>query len=105
MYVRAGGAAGAAQKTDLGAASDALTDRNEISVEMPIAGGDAVAVVDLDDFAVIVAITGIGHGPRRGGVSRGHVRGAEILDGMEGAPAVYRMPAGPDRAGGLIAAQ
>src|SRR5205823_14470407 len=61
MHVRAGGPAGAAEKSDLAVPRDPLADRDGLAMKMRIAGGDAVAVIDFDDLAVIVAIPGIGH--------------------------------------------
>src|SRR5207302_4984687 len=61
MHMRAGRAAGAAEEADLAMARDALPDRHGLAVQMGVAGRDAVAVVDLDDLAVVVAIPGIGH--------------------------------------------
>ncbi len=82
---------------------DALADRYGLAVEMGVAAGDAVAVVDLDDLAVIVAVTGIGHdaGCRR--VDGRHVRRPQIDPGVIGRVAVDRIAAHSEGAAELIA--
>ena len=61
---------------------DPVADRYGLSVQMRIAGRNAIAVVDLDDLAVSAAVTGIGHHASRGGVNRGHVCGFEVDPGV-----------------------
>src|SRR5438045_7776607 len=78
MDMRAGSAAGAAEKADLAMPGDTLPDRHGLTVQMGVAGRDAVAVIDLDDLAVIVTISGIGHDAGRGRVDRGHVRRPQL---------------------------
>src|ERR1700736_2952271 len=78
MHVRAGAAAAGAEIADLLMRADPLADRDGKAVEMCVARSDAVAVVDLDDLAVIVAIGGKGHRARRGRVDRRVVRRGEI---------------------------
>src|SRR5579884_1116171 len=105
MHVRAGGAAGAAEIADLGMRPDMLADRDGEAVEMGVAGRDAVAVIDLDDLAVIVAVAGIGHRAGGGGVDRRFVRRVEIEPGMERRAAVDRVVAHPERAADLVACE
>ena len=64
MHMRPGRAAGAAEKADLGLRRDMLPDRHGRAVQVPVAGREPVAVVDLDDLAVIVAIAGERHDTR-----------------------------------------
>src|SRR5204862_5470476 len=61
MHMRTGGPAGAAEESDLAMSRDPLADRDGLAVQMRVTGRDAVAMVDLDDLAVIVAIPGISH--------------------------------------------
>ena len=103
MDMRAGSAAGAAEETDLGTAGDALPDRDDVSVQMAITRRNAIAVIDFDDLAVIVAIAGIGHHAGSGRIDRRHVGRPEIFAGMEGAAAVHRIAADPERAADLVA--
>src|SRR5437762_10748314 len=93
MDMRAGSAAGAAEKADVASPADTLPDRHGLAVQMGVAGRDAVAVVDLDDLAVIVAIPGIGHDAGRGRVDRGHVGRPQIDTGVIGRMAVDRIAA------------
>ena len=101
--MRAGSAAGAAEKADLAMPGDTLPDRHGLAVQMGVAGRDAVAVVDLDDLAVIVTISGIGHDAGRGRVDRGHVGRPQIDTGVIGRMAVDRIAAHAERAAELIA--
>src|SRR5215469_15499642 len=70
MRMRTGRAAGRAEIADLLVQPDPLPDRHGERMQMRVARGDAVAVIDLDDLAVIVAIPGIGHDARRGRKNR-----------------------------------
>src|SRR5204863_5216057 len=103
VHVRAGGAPGAAEEADLAVRRDALPDRHSLAMEMRIAGRDAIAVVDFDDLAVIVAITGIGHDARCRGVDRRHVGRPEIEPGMKRRAAIDRVATHPETAADLIA--
>src|SRR4051794_38412777 len=105
MHVRSGGAAGAAEEADLAVPGDMLPDRDRETMQVGVAGGDAVTVVDLDDLAVIVAISGEGHDTGSGGIDRGHVGGAEIEPGVIGGAAVDRIAAHPEAAADLVALQ
>src|SRR5437762_11665819 len=90
MDMRAGSAPGAAEKADLAMPGDTLSDRHSLAVQMGVAGRDAVAVVDLDDLAVIVTTSGIGHDAGRGRVDRGHVRRPQIDTGAIGRTGIVR---------------
>ena len=103
--MRPGGAAGAAEEADLGLRRDALADRYRGAVQMCIARGDAVAVVDLDDLAVIVAVAGEGHHPGRRGIDRRHVGRQEIDPGMQRGAAVDRIAPHPEPAADVIAGE
>src|SRR5262245_54932848 len=61
-----GRAASAADTPDHGVLGDDLTDLDEDRTEVPVARGHAVAVVDLDHFAVTARAVGSDHGPVRG---------------------------------------
>src|SRR5438874_10131238 len=93
VHVGAGAAAGAAEKADLLMLGDPLPDRNDVAVKMGVKGGDAVSVIDLDHLAVVAVIAGVGHGPCRGGMNRGHVRRRQVDRGVKARAAIERIAA------------
>src|ERR1700722_20506783 len=78
MQMRAGGAPGRADPADPLPDANALADANVDLRQMTVAGGKAVAVIDLDHLAVAAAPAGRRHRSRRRGVGRLAVAAAEL---------------------------
>src|SRR5580700_6461657 len=78
MQMRAGRAPGRADPADHLAAANALADANVDLGEMAVAGGKAIAVIDLDHLAVTAAPPGRRYCSRRRGVGRLAIGAAEI---------------------------
>src|SRR5205823_11852533 len=72
---------------------DRLADPHVDDREMAVAGGEAVAEVDLDHAAVAAAPAGAGHGAIGGGAHRFAGLAAEIQSGVHGGRADERIDA------------
>src|SRR6266566_4474003 len=102
VHMGAGTAAAAAEKTDLLMLGDPLSDRDDVAVKVAIDGGDTVSVIDLDQLAVVAAIAGIGHGPPRRGMNRGHIGRRQVDPRMKGRPPIERIVPGAESALELV---
>src|SRR5436190_21650770 len=99
--VRAGGAAGRADLADHLADLDDVADLDVDRGEMAVAGGEAVAMVDLDHAAITALPAGRGHlavGGGADGIARG---GAEIKPGVHRGPSQEGIAAHAETGGEL----
>src|SRR6266581_2578037 len=97
--MRTGGAAGRAGFRHLASALDNVAFLDEKPRAMRVAGGEIVAVVDLDHVAVLVMGPGVGHDAARRCENRGAGVDDEIHAFVHGEHAVERIDA-PTEAGG-----
>src|SRR5580692_12909800 len=82
MQMRAGRAPGRADPADHLADANALADANVDLGEMAVAGGEAIAVVDLDHLAIAAAPAGRRHCSRSRSMGRLAIGAAEIDAGV-----------------------
>src|SRR5260221_12390045 len=99
MQVRAGRSARAAGVTHDRALGDDLPEGDVEAAEMPVAGRDAVAVVDLDHVAVAAGVGGRDYGAAGRGARGGAHGRAEIDAGVHGRAPADGGHARPEAAG------
>src|SRR5271166_5862906 len=103
MDMRAGTTAGGPEEADLRMRIDPLAHRDGVTVHMAVDGGNPIAMVDLDDLAVIAAISGKGDDPGPCRVDGRHIGRDKIEPGVEGRPAIEWIISRTEPAADLIA--